>query len=481
MTISPAGPGRDRPLADWAAATWRSLDAMTHPATGLPSDGIDRTLRPESRTGYTSPTNIGGLLWSTVVAAELGLLSSDEARTRIGITVRTIDGLRRHAPSGLFYNWYDPATGERLDVFPVSGDRIAQFLSSVDNGWLVAGLQVAARWAQQGGAPDLAARTARLGASVDLGSCYDRDARLLRGGFWDDDPAPAGSVTTPLPGHLDAAPVHMTGHHYGLLNSEPRITSYLGIVRGRIAAEHYAAMRRGRVEYAGTTLVPTHGGSMFEALMPDLFVPESDWAPRGFAHNHPATVAAQRHFGMVDTGYGSWGFSPASVPAAPGEPVGYSEWGVEPIAELDGGYPSDTERTTVSRAAGTGWGDGVVTPHALFLALRYDRPGVIAALDDLAVRFDAVGPGGFVDAVAVRSGERADVHLSLDQSMVLAALGNELADDLLRRLFVDDDTARILRPLLAADHFPGADSAPNGSPDTDTDTDTPATSLESIR
>lgn len=467
MTPIPDREGADRSgrtllLDEWAVATWRSLDAMTHPATGLPSDGIDRSLAPGSRTGYTSPTNIGGLLWCTVSAAELDLLSVDDAAARLRTTVRTLGGLRRHRPSGLLYNWYDPATGERLDVFPVSGDRIAQFLSSVDNGWLVAGLRVAARWARQHDAYDLAAETSAVAASIDLGCCYDPAARLLRGGFWDEDPAPAGAVTTALPGHPDARPVHMTGHHYGLLNSEPRITSYLGIVTGRIPAEHYPAMRRGRVEYQGTVLVPTHGGSMFEALMPDLFVPETDWSPGAFAHNHPATVAAQRHFGLVEAGYGSWGFSPASVPARPGEPVGYSEWGVEPVAELTGGYPSDRERTTVDRAAEHGWGDGVVTPHALFLALRYDRRGVLDALTDLADRFDAVGPGGFVDAVAVRSGERADVHLSLDQSMVLGALANELGDDLLRRLFVDDETTRILRPLLAADRFPGAASA--GSP-----------------
>lgn len=470
-----AEPTGRRLAADWAAATWRSLDAMTHPGTGLPSDGIDRDLRPETRTGYTSPTNIGGLLWSTVIAAELGLLPADEAVVRLQTAVRTIGGLRRHQPSGLFYNWYDPATGERLDVFPVSGDRIAQFLSSVDNGWLVAGLHVTAHWAaglRHGGR--LAAEAAAQAASIDLGSCHDPVARLLRGGFWDDD-APEGSVTTALPGHPDAAPVHMTGHHYGLLNSEPRITSYLGIVRGQIPAEHYGAMRRGRVEYQGVTLVPTHGGSMFEALMPDLFVPETDWAPQAFGHNHPATVAAQRHFGLVETGYGSWGFSPASVPAEPGEPVGYSEWGVEPIAELVGGYPSGRQRTTAARAAETGWGDGVVTPHALFLAHRYDPDGAVAALTELADRFDAVGPGGFVDAVAVRSGRRADVHLSLDQAMVMGALGNALADDLLRRLFVDDDTDRLLRPLLAADRFPGAGA------DTDIPTDHTATVLETIR
>ncbi len=29
----------------------------------------------------------------------------------------------------MFYNWYDPATGEKLYAFPASGDPIKPFLS----------------------------------------------------------------------------------------------------------------------------------------------------------------------------------------------------------------------------------------------------------------------------------------------------------------------------------------------------------------
>ncbi len=43
--------------------------------------------------------------------------------------------------------------------------------------------------------------------------------------------------------------------------------------------------------------------------------------------------------------------------------------------------------------------------------------------------FDAYGPGGFYDAIAVRSGQVSKRYLSLDQGMIMAALGNELAGD----------------------------------------------------
>ena len=56
----------------WASDTWRSLDALTDPATGLPADHLDAALAPASRSRYTSPTNIGGLLWCTVGARDVG-------------------------------------------------------------------------------------------------------------------------------------------------------------------------------------------------------------------------------------------------------------------------------------------------------------------------------------------------------------------------------------------------------------------------
>ena len=61
----------------WATDTWRSLVAMTHPKTGLPADNIAESLAPGDRSGYTSPTNIGGYLWSAVVARELGITQAN--------------------------------------------------------------------------------------------------------------------------------------------------------------------------------------------------------------------------------------------------------------------------------------------------------------------------------------------------------------------------------------------------------------------
>ncbi len=129
----------------WAADTWRSLVAMTDPKTGLPADNIPESLAAGDRSGYTSPTNIGGYLWSAIVARELGIITRGEATARLIRTLKTVHRMEHHEPSGMYYNWYDEATGEALTDWPGSGDKVYPFASSVDNGWLGAALLVVAQ------------------------------------------------------------------------------------------------------------------------------------------------------------------------------------------------------------------------------------------------------------------------------------------------------------------------------------------------
>ena len=82
-------------LTSYATDTWRSMVAMVHPGTELPSDNINGALDPASRARYTSPTNVGMYLWATVSARHLGLIGKREARER-GHRTLTVHGLNRH-------------------------------------------------------------------------------------------------------------------------------------------------------------------------------------------------------------------------------------------------------------------------------------------------------------------------------------------------------------------------------------------------
>ncbi len=76
--------------------------------------------------------------------------------------------------------------------------------------------------------------------------------------------------------------------------------------------------------------------------------------------------------------------------------------------------------------------------------------------------------GGFFDAVATRSGTIARRYLSLDQAMVMGALGNVLGRDVLRRAFSTKQVEKALRPVIGIERVRGRSlrrvSRPTGRP-----------------
>lgn len=470
-----------------ARDTWRSMTALVHPGTGLPADNIGGGLGPATRARYTSPTNIGSYLWSAVVARRLRLIDGQEEAWRIDRALRSLRRLERHEPSGMYFNWYDPQTLETTRVWPPTGGAVQPFVSSVDNAWLATALVVV-----RNAVATRSAQADELLSGMNFRVYYDRAARgadfpagLMRGGFW-VDPPPGCSV----PGNYlgDGAQVYYTCHHYGAFNSETRMIGYLAIALGQVSPRHYFAAWRtfpdtcdwswqemrpvgqqreylgvpvfeGAYRYRGLQVVPTWGGDMFEALMPNLFVPEERWGPRSWGRNHPAYVRGQIEHGLADARYGHWGFSPASDPF--GE---YREYGVDALGLDPAGYTSDRERTTVDfgfpgcpgrppQPEPASYGDGVVTPHAVVLALRFAPDEARDQLARLRADFDSYGPGGFYDAVAVRSGTVARRYLALDQGMILGALGNLLGGEVLRRAFAQGGAERLLRPVMRLEEF----------------------------
>jgi Putative glucoamylase/RTX calcium-binding nonapeptide repeat (4 copies) len=96
----------------------------------------------------------------------------------------------------------------------------------------------------------------------------------------------------------------------------------------------------------------------------------------------------------------------------------------------------------------------VVTPHAAFLAIRWAPQEALSNLARLRRDFPGLyGRWGFRDSVNVDSDVVSSSYLSLDQGMVMAAIGNALAKDLLRDAFADRATARSLRPVIGVEEF----------------------------
>jgi hypothetical protein len=142
----------------------------------------------------------------------------------------------------------------------------------------------------------------------------------------------------------------------------------------------------------------------------------------------------------------------------------HSAYGVDAIGMQADGYPSGNNTAFVDHGFGgcrpaqpdpppAAYANGVVTPHASFLALRYAPRAALANLAKLRAHFGVYGKGGFYDAVNVDSGEVARSYLALDQGMVMAAAANALSGDRLRSFFARGAIDQRIRPLLAMEQF----------------------------
>jgi hypothetical protein len=60
---------------------------------------------------------------------------------------------------------------------------------------------------------------------------------------------------------------------------------------------------------------------------------------------------------------------------------------------------------------------------------------------------------GFRDSANVDTGVVSPSYLALDQGMIMAALGNALAQDMLREAFVTPEFRRALLPVIAVEAF----------------------------
>ncbi len=418
-------------LMQVARSTWQGLAAMTDREHGLPIDhvtfagtGVDPA---RAQVGdYTSPSTVGIWLMAVAGAEKLGLVGRPEAIDLIGHGLGTLAGLERL--HGFFYNYYDTATLERS----------SNFVSSVNSSWLTAGLMVVRQ-----AFPELAGPAGRLIQDGDYGWLYDPALGLMSHGYY---------VNLGCPSQ----------YHYGLLYTEARVLSLIAIGKGDVPEAHWFSLEHtlppeeswqtqapqgrktrqvqghqvmdGWYEHGPYRYLPSWGGSMFEALMPTLVVDEARLAPDGLGRNDFVHATLQRQHALEELNYPVWGMSPSATASG-----GYGEFGVRYLGVL-------------------GYADGVVAPYASALALAATPAPAIRNLRRLAERYPAsYGAWGFYDALDPKTGQIAQSYLPLDQGMLLVAIANQLADHVIQRAFAADPIAVKALPILADEHFFGAD------------------------
>ncbi len=410
-------------LKEVAKDSWGFFRDIVDKETNLPLDNIafpkEATLDPKTFIGdYTNVTNVGLYLMCLVSGLDFGFIDSKEAIQRITGVLNTIEKLESH--HDFLYNYYDTTTGERT----------SNFVSYVDEGWLTVGLIVV----KNAFPKELGDRCQKLISKRDFSFFYDSVEGQMFHGFYTN---------------VDV----YAEYHYGAFYTEPRAISYMSIGRDQAPIEHWFKMARtlpkeytwqaqepqnrvkkevlghkfygGYYIFKGTPIVPSWGGSLFEALMPTMIIDEKGLAPKGLGLNDERYVKGHISYTKEDLGYPVWGMSPCSVP--PGD--GYAEYGVPGL-----GLKS--------------YGQGVVTPHVTFLSLEFAPEESIKNLRKMIELYPIYGEYGFYDAVAVKTGIVSTKYLCLDQAMSFIALNNYLNDGAIRKRFMSDPIAQKVTGLL---------------------------------
>jgi cyclic beta-1,2-glucan synthetase len=242
-------------LTDLARKTWDFFATMVGPTDHwLPPDNMQET--PVADVAHrTSPTNIGLSLVSALAARDLGFIDTETLVERIGGTLTTIESLERH--EGHLLNWYDTLT-----LAPLA----PRYVSTVDSGNLAGCLLTLSRGlrelAEHSGVlatslEDLAARAEALFTSMDFRFLYDRRRRLFAVGYRLAD--------AEGPGRHDSS-------YYDLLASEARLASFIAIAKGDVPQAHWFSLNRQLVGANGLPTLVSWSASMFEYLMPLLFM-----------------------------------------------------------------------------------------------------------------------------------------------------------------------------------------------------------------
>jgi len=273
----------------------------------------------------------------------------------------------------------------------------------------------------------LAGRCNALADGMDWKFLYDRSRGMFSIGYRLAD--------AEGPGRLDSS-------YYDLLASEARLASFIAIARGAVPQEHWFRLSRSLVSVDGGTALVSWSGSMFEYLMPLLFL-----------RSHPETLleSTSRAVVRAQMQYGSrnrvpWGISESAYSTTDAHGTyQYRGFGV-PGLGLKRGLAEDL----------------VIAPYATALAALVD-PAAAAANFARLRHEGAAGRFGFIEALDytqrrphASEGEPAPAagvqpiraFFSHHQGMSLVALCNAVLEFPMVRRFHADARVKATEPLL---------------------------------
>ena len=222
---------------------------------------------------------------------------------------------------------------------------------------------------------------------------------------------------------------------YDLLASESRSAVFIAIAKGDIPQTSWFRLGRGHTQYAGRKVLLSWTGTMFEYLMPTLWM--KTYPATLLENSMRGAVVSQRKF--VEPLNIPWGISEGACSAKNDSGhYHYHAYGVPPLA-----LKVEAEDRMV------------ITPYAAALALSVDPAAVVKNLR----KMDAsgwVGPYGLYESADykvaspanTRSPELVSCWMAHHQGMILLSISNLLSESVFQRLFHEEVIVAATERLL---------------------------------
>jgi cyclic beta-1,2-glucan synthetase len=218
---------------------------------------------------------------------------------------------------------------------------------------------------------------------------------------------------------------------YDMIASEARIATFLAIARGDLPHQSWYKLARDHAYAYGRFLLLSWTGTMFEYLMPALWM--RSYPGTMIARTQDAAVHVQQAFAH-DFGI-PWGISESG--AAQKNPEGryhYFAYGVPRIA------------LWFEASAGP-----VISPYSTFLALQVNASAALANLRRMAA-MGWIGDYGYYEAAdyiqSLRKPELVREWMAHHQGMALLAMTNLLYDNVVQKWFHDNPLVQAAELLL---------------------------------
>ena len=312
----------------------------------LPPDNFQQQ-PPVGAAHRTSPTNIGLALASAAALGNAGVIPRREAIAYLTRMLPTLERMEKHR--GHFYNWYDTRTLRPLRP---------RYVSTVDSGNLCASLITARAALVSWGEFSLAERLKRLVDAMDFAPLFDPARELFYICY-------------------DAEKERGAGGWYDLMASEAMLTSYLAVARSQVPLRHWRRLSRAQLQKDGYRGLASWTGTMFEYLMPALFLPLCRSSLLYESARFCLYAQKRRHLPGKP-----WGISESAFYALdPSLSYRYKAHGCPALA-LKRGQEDDM----------------VVAPYASFLALAVEPAAAARNLRRLR-QLGAVGRYGYIEAL----------------------------------------------------------------------------------